>query len=408
MCGGARMASGRQIAPDAKWDWTGPLHQYGGWSIATSQHHGLGSHAVTRRWTLLLLASLALIILVTRTGGAQTVPPPAPLLKVALAIDPPFVTQTDTGFGGFAVELWEGIAAKLNLKYEYRVIQYTPDLLRSMTNGEADIIVANLTITHDRLLHMDFTQPWFDSGLRIMISRDRQTGMRALLTTLSDSNHLRVYMWIVIVVLGATIILTLIDRLFDPDFPREWHNGLAHSFYHVMSVITSGKTNHKELFGSLGRVLSAVWMIAGVTVVAYITSSMTTFMTVSALTSQIKSVADLPGKTVGTIRGIAAELVAKDLGVSIRSFDTLDAAVQALVAQRIAAIMGEAPVLEYYGNTHLDLPIATVGPLFHPNKYGFALPIGSQLTRLVNQQIVAAVENGALQRLRTKYFGNED
>jgi ABC-type amino acid transport substrate-binding protein len=360
---------------------------------------------MTTRQTLLLWAALVIMLAPRLACAQQGQVDPGPL-KVALALDPPFVTQTGTRFGGFAVDLWEGIAAKQNIKYEYKVIQYTPDLLRSMANGEADIIVANLTITHDRLLQMDFTQPWFDSGLRIMVNRDRTTGIAAVLANLGDRAHLRVYAWVVSLVLGATILLTLLDRKFDSAFPREWHSGLAHSFYHVMSVITSGKTGHKELFGSLGRVFSAVWMVAGVTIVAYVTSSLTTVMTVSALENSIESVADLPGKTVGTIRGIAAEGIAKEMGLKVRSFDTLDAAVQALADKQVAAVLGEGPVLEYYAHTHLALPIAVVGPLFRPSKYGFALPLGSSWTRAVSRQIAATNESGELERLRILYFGD--
>lgn len=359
-----------------------------------------------RRLLHLCLAMILLGAVLAHPGQAQeTSPVPARTVKVALYINPPFVTRTETGFSGLAVELWESIADRLALKYEYHVVPKVSDLLQAVTTGQADIVVTNLTITRDRMRHMEFTQPWFDAGLRVMINEQRNAGLHDLLSHLSDSGHLRVYLWIGLTVLAATLVLTLIDRRFDPDFPHEWHTGMAHSFYHVISVVTSGRTSHKELWGAFGRVLSAVWMVVGVAVVAYVTSSVTSVMTANTLRSQISSVQDLSGKVVGTLRGSASEAVVVEMGLTIQPFDTLDSAVAALVARRISAIVDDAPTLEYYDATHPELPITEVGPLFHPSKYGFALPIHNPLRFLVSQEIVAAHENGMLERLRKTYFG---
>lgn len=327
-------------------------------------------------------------------------------VKVALLISPPFVTKTESGYGGMAVELWESIADRLGLKYEYQVVPKVPDLLRAVSTGQADIAVTNLTITRDRIRRMDFTQPWFDSGLRIMVNEQRRANLHELFHHLGDAGHLRIYVWLGVIMLLATVVLTLIDRRFDPDFPRQWHTGMANSFYHVVAVVTSGRTSHKELWGAFGRVLSAVWMVVGVAVIAYVTSSVTSVMTTTSLRSQINGIQDLNGKVVGTLRSTAGEAFVVEAGLTIQPFDTLDEAVSALVAKRIAAIVDDAPTLEYYDATHPELPITEVGPLFHPSKYGFALPIGSALRFVISQEIVAEHESGVLDRMRKTFFGN--
>ncbi len=338
-------------------------------------------------------------------GTAPAPPHPAPRIKVVLYVSPPFVTPTATGFTGLAVELWESVAEKLALEYEYRVIPTVTELLQALMTGEADIAVTNLTITHDRLRHIDFTQPWFDSGLRIMINENRATGFRDLAARLTDAGHVRVYLWIGLAILGATLALTVVDRIYDPDFTRNWPAGMANSFYHVISVVTSGRAPHKELWGAFGRVVAAIWMLVGVAVVAYFTSSITSIMTTNSLRAQINGLADLPGRVVGTLSGTASESHALDLGLTTESFRALDGAVAALVSGRVAAIIGDAPTLEYYDQTHPALPITEVGPLFHPEKYGFGLPIGHPLSRQISQQVVAAHESGSIERLRRKYFG---
>jgi ABC-type amino acid transport substrate-binding protein len=65
----------------------------------------------------------------------------------------------------------------------------------------------------------------------------------------------------------------------------------------------------------------------------------------------------------------------------------------------------DAPVLEWYDNAHPELPITEVGPVFKPEKYGFALPTGSPLTRPISEAILRLKDNGVLDTLRDRYFG---
>lgn len=358
------------------------------------------------------LSCLVVLLAVVAVGAgamAQTAPapvPPAGPLRVAVHVSPPFVTPTTTGYTGYAIELWENVATALNLRFNYKRYDTVPELLQSLVSGQSDIVVTNLTITHGRLRQMDFTQPWFDSGLRVMVREARGTGTHELLSTLHDAGHVRVYLWIGGLVILATLLLTLFDRKFDPEFPREWSHGLADSFYHVLSVVTSGRTSHRELWGAVGRAVAAIWMVVGVAVVAYITSSITSVMTMNSLTSQINSVSDLSGKAVGVLRGSTAETFCRELGLAVVPFDDLATGVELLVDKRLSGIVGDAPVLEFFDASHPKLPIKEVGSIFHPEKYGFAVAVGSPLARIVNQQILAELEAGTLRRLRLKYFGD--
>jgi ABC-type amino acid transport substrate-binding protein len=239
-----------------------------------------------------------------------------------------------------------------------------------------------------------------------MINQDRRDNLWDILEELWVTGQIQIYLWMLAVILVATALLTLIDRIFDDEFPREWHKGFAESFYHVMSIATSGKSStHKQMFGVYGRVLAGVWMVFGVGVVAYITSSVTSVMTVSRITHQINSVADLPGKEVGVVEGSVGESYALNSALSTQSYPTLHAAVQALLKDQVVALIDDAAVLEFYDHSHPELPITEVGAIFQPSKYGFAAPLGSGLVRPISVEIVADQEDDVIERLRAKYFG---
>lgn len=138
---------------------------------------------------------------------------------------------------------------------------------------------------------------------------------------------------------------------------------------------------------------------------AYVTSSVTSVMTTLALDSRIHSFEDLPGKSVGVAKGSIAEQIARQAGLDVVTFPHFREVVQALAEQRIAAIVDDAPVLEYYAFTNPRQPLSVVGAIFEPDKYGFGLPIGSPLTRPITIELIGIHESGLLEELRTRYFG---
>ncbi|WP_459674007.1 transporter substrate-binding domain-containing protein [Acidisoma sp. 7E03] len=341
-------------------------------------------------------------------GTASQIFPPGHQVTVGVAPLPPFAMEVGGHYTGLAVDLWQDAATRMALSYRYVAYPNFEQLLQAVISHQVDLAAVDVTITKSRLQEMDLTQPWFDGGLRVMIDQDRHQSFGSLVHALWVSGHVRVYLWLLGLILLGTLVLTLIDRRFDEEFPRSWGAGLSHSFYHVMSIATSGRASaHKPMFGSWGRVLAAIWMIFGTLVVAYVTSSVTSVMTTTTLLNQINGVADLGGKTVGVVQGTVGEAYCLDAALNTQSYPDLPTAVAALVKHRVDAVVSDAALLEYYDNSHPELPITEVGALFRPAKYGFALPLGSPLTRPLSVQLLAEQESGFIGRLKRRYLGSE-
>jgi ABC-type amino acid transport substrate-binding protein len=352
-------------------------------------------------------AGMAVYLLMPTTAIAQTENTP---LDVGVYVSAPFVEHRDgDSYSGMAIELWEKVAQRMGLHYQYARYSSPDDLARATENREIDVAVTNLTITRERAEVLSFTQPWYDAGLRIMVpDRGDTGGFWGVIDGLRDAGHLRAYAWLLFVIVLATIGFTIFDRKFDPAFPKRWHEGLAESFHHVMSIATSGKASRKNLFGWVGRIWQAFWLLIGVGVIAYITSSVTSIMTAVSLTQGISSLADLPGKTVAVFEGSVSEDYIAELGIATRAYPGIDECVEALQAGQVDAIVGDAPVLEHYAHSYPGQEMTVVGNIFHPDKYGFAFPHESELTRPVTLHILDLIEDGTLAELRTRYFGDEN
>ena len=343
--------------------------------------------------------------------AAQPAMSPSPVrssdpVRVGLYVSPPFVMKDAKGdYVGMAVELWEAAAKDLGWEYEYVEKPTLGSLIKAVATEELDVAVTNLTITQGRAMQIDFTHPWYDAGLRVMVA-DGAAGHGRLFTALHQSGHLRTYAGLGILVLFATWLLTVFDRKHDREFPREWGDGLAESFYHVMSVATSGKTSRKMMFGSAGRVLAAIWMLCGVALIAYITSSVTSVMTTMSLARHVNGVGDLPGKTIGVLSGSTAESFAGAMRFDFRRYANIDAAAHGLSDGGIVAVVADAPVLEYYTHSRPGDGTAVVGNIFSPEKYGFGLQRGSVLSKPLTIQLLGMHESGYVGEVREKYFGS--
>jgi ABC-type amino acid transport substrate-binding protein len=352
-----------------------------------------------------VLHLVALCGLLASPSIAQEIPRAEIPVMVGLYVSPPFVVQEHDRFTGMAVELWESLAATQGLRSEYRSFPTVRALIDAAASGDIDVAVTNLTITQDRALRIDFTHPWFDAGLRIMVNDHQGTRFSDIVGGLKESGYLRAYAWLALFIAAATLLLTVFDRRFYPDFPRRWRDGTAESFFSIMSVVAGRPSGRQNIFGWIGRLWQGLWLVFGIAVLAYVTSSVTSVMTTLSLTNQINSLADLPGRAVGVFTGSVSEAFARSSGFDLHSFANIDEAAAALRDGSIAAIVGDAPVLEYYSHTHPEHGVRVVGGIFEPDKYGFGLAHNSSLTRPLTVELLGAHERGTVEELHVKYFG---
>lgn len=327
-------------------------------------------------------------------------------LKIGVYDSPPFVRiAADGSFQGMAVELWQTATKGLNIVSEYIQYHNFKNLTDAAIRGDVDVIVTNFTVTRERAEVLDISYPWFDAGMRIMVNDEHKFGV---FEELMDSGRISPYLWLTLLLFALTLLITLFRRRFDAGFHKEWKAGLASSFHDLILAAKSGRIPY-AFFGWLGYLLSALWMIVGVALIAYVTSTLTTAMTTVSLASGIHSLYDLPGKDVGVLSGSVGYDFLRSMGMDVQVYDELDAAVNDLHQKKLDAIVADAPVLEYWVYTRPELELDVVGNLFYPEKYAFAANKSREdLMRAVSLEIIRLHESGELKATKEKYFGPED
>ena len=91
------------------------------------------------------------------------------LVAVALALRPPFVFTTGDTPTGYSVDVWAEVAGRLGLAYEWVEYETVGEILDAVQSGAADVAIAGISMTRDREAVVDFTHPYFDAGLQIMV-----------------------------------------------------------------------------------------------------------------------------------------------------------------------------------------------------------------------------------------------
>jgi glutamine transport system substrate-binding protein len=109
------------------------------------------------------------IILIAITHATQ-----AETLVVGCDTDfKPFEFKGNDGkYIGFDIDIWDAIATDLKLNYTIKPMVFN-QLIPALKAGDIDVAIAGVTINSEREKIIDFSHPYFDSGLIVMVRSDR-------------------------------------------------------------------------------------------------------------------------------------------------------------------------------------------------------------------------------------------
>lgn len=330
----------------------------------------------------------------------------AAALKVGVTPSLPFVISKEGVWSGLSVDIWEKVAAQNKWEYEYVEFPDVDTAVAAVTAGKIDVAIMPIPITSEAMKTMEFSQPYFRSGLQIMVSEAREHSFARLVEDFKTWGRLKIFWAVVAVVLAMTVVVALFERKHNADFPKKWGEGMAEAFYYVVSLALTGKSTYKGFPGVLGRLVLVAWMIMGMVMVIFLTSTITATMTAEKLQSQINDPKDLNGKSVGAIRESRAAEYLKANGISTTLYPSIVEAADGLVKGETQAVVGAAPVLQYYDFNNPNLPITEVGKIFKAYNYGFAFPLTSDRRLGVNAALLKLQESGEISDLAQKYFGS--
>lgn len=329
------------------------------------------------------------------------------MLVVGTKIAPPFVMSGPNGrLSGLSIALWQAVAAQLGLHYRYRRSDL-PGLFSGLEKHRLNVSVAALTVTARREGRVDFTFPFYTTGLAIAVPA---TASSALWRTIR-----RILSWQFATALGALIGALLLvgmavwafeRRRNAEEFGGHWLRGLGNGFWWAAVTMTTVGYGDKAPRTAGGRLIGLVWMFAAIIVISSFTAAIATSLTVSRLSSGIHSVNDLAHVQVATVKASAAAAALNARGIGYRAEPSLDAALAALAAGRTDAVVYDAPLLKYQIRRHYPGKLRVLARTFERQDYAFAVPEGSDLREALDRAILYQINRSDWRRLVARYVGS--
>ena len=328
-------------------------------------------------------------------------------LRVGTRIVKPFVFEENRALTGFSIELWQEISRQLNAQSEFIMKPSVKELLDATRSKEVDLAIAAISITAEREIDWDFSQPMFDAGLQIL------TPAQGTQSSLFTSIIAGVFSSAVLPILGLVLLMILIPAHLVWFFERRNSTGMiTHRSYFPgifeacwWAASTLATQADQMPRAALARVVAVISMFAGVVFIAYFTATVTSSLTLQQLRGDINGPEDLPGKRVATVKGSTSMDYLRSRNIEAMEFTNVEEALRAMQQGSADAVIYDAPVLLYYASHQGKGKMQVVGNIFRKESYGILFPSNSLYRKPVNEALLKIRENGTYDRLYEKWFG---
>ncbi len=361
-----------------------------------------------------ILAAMGIWLCLAAPGLAQTAGGAlreARPLKVLTKPIAPFVIQGEDGhISGFSIELWHALARRMGRKSEITMLPGLKALLDGIRSGGGDVAIAAITITAKREKSMDFSHPYFRSGLQIMVAA-QDAGLLAHALGVVRGMFASPSFRFALIALGVFVLVVAhviwwVERGRNPQFTRGYPLGLWDGIYWTLVTISTVGYGDKTPKTGAGKAVALVLVIFGYVAFAWFTASITSAVTVAQLQGAINGPQDLPGRRVATVAHSTSAAWLEHLpGARVTLVRRIEDAYGLLEAGKVEAIVYDFPVLSHYARMEGQGKVRMSGPVFNHEPYGMAFPEGSPWREKVNQALLSVIESGEYARIYRKWFG---
>jgi len=325
-------------------------------------------------------------------------------LVVATKQSPPFAMKNDKGeWEGISIDLMRAIAEKEQRKLVIREMSLT-GMLEAVERGAVDAAASAITMTAERERLLDYSYPYFHSGLAIAV-REKESSWLHIIGRLFSPAFLRVLAALSMLLLVSGVLVWLFERRKNPEqFGGTPAQGIGAGFWWAAVTMTTVGYGDKAPATLGGRLIALVWMFTGLVVISGFTAAMTTVLTVGSLESDIREVDDLYGKKVGTVQASSSGSFLEDAAIRYRPFPVITEALHALEEGKIDAVVFDEPIMRYLVTSGEVNGITIVDRVFRPEYYAIALPPGSVQREALNRNLLDIMASERWREITFRYL----
>ncbi|KAL8189210.1 hypothetical protein R6Q57_028776 [Mikania cordata] len=322
--------------------------------------------------------------------------------------------KSTQGVRGYCIDVFEAAVNLLPYPVPRKYILYGDgrknpsytNLVNDVAANKYDAAVGDVTITTNRTRIVDFTQPYMESGLVVVVAvKEAKPQPWAFLQPFT------VGMWLVTG--GFFLLVGFVVWILEHRFNHEFRGPPSQQVMTIFWLVFSCTCLTVNTVSSLGRLVLILWLFVVLIINSSYTASLTSILTVQQLTSRIEGIDSLASSNepIGVQDGtFAYNYMVRELNIAESRIKPLRGEEEYANALRlgpkgggVAAIVDELPYIELFMR-YTKCEFRIVGPEFTKSGWGFAFQRDSPLAVDLSTAILQLSENGDLQRIHDKWL----
>lgn len=324
----------------------------------------------------------------TLTFGTRTVPPFA-------------FKRGDGEWAGITIDLVRDIATRIDVKLEFVDFGDVRRLVDGIAASKVDFGGAALTVTEGREQILDFTQPFFSTGLAIAA---QPMGGSPVWNALR-SFFAWEFVGILIAIVGGVVLIGLVLKWIETRRGNAEFEAAGEGIWGALTMFLTSQFTSPEPKSLAGRALAAIWVVMSIAAMTFLTGVVTSALTVQSLEGRVRGVADLPNIRVGAVASSTGGQFLNNERMPFKAYDDVEAGLRAVASGEIDAFVHDAPIMQYIVKEKLQGAVVVLPGTFEQQDYAIAFPEGSPLREQVNRELIAIKRSEKWKQLVYDYLG---
>uniref|UniRef100_A0A2N9J0D7 Ionotropic glutamate receptor C-terminal domain-containing protein n=1 Tax=Fagus sylvatica TaxID=28930 RepID=A0A2N9J0D7_FAGSY len=269
-----------------------------------------------------------------------------------------------------------------------------------------DAAIGDFTILAERLQYVDFTVPYVDSGMAMIVPA-KSTGSALVFTKPFTWD-----MWVVtgVILMYTTLIVYFLERQSNPEFSGSWKNQISTALWFTLSSLFFA---HREnIHNNFTRLVIVVWLFVVFILTSSYTASLSSMLTVRQLQSNeiewIKKNNFKVGYDGDSFVRKYLESVLEIKPNNIVSVHSQEQYHEEFESKYIAAAFLELPYEKVFLNKYSKGYTATILNTHKFGGFGFVFQKGSPIVRNFSEAILKLAENGIIRTLEDEWLTPQD
>ncbi|KAI5586810.1 hypothetical protein BDE02_06G237200 [Populus trichocarpa] len=335
---------------------------------------------------------------------------------VAVTKDPGSNTTTSTGF---CIDVFDAVVKALPYALPYEYIPFANsdgepagtynDLAYQVYLKKYDAVVGDITIVYNRSLYIDYTLPFTESGVSMIVPIADNNSKNAWVFMKPLTWDLWVTSFLFFVFIG--FVVWVLEHRINEDFRGSASDQAGTIFWFSFSTMVFAQ--RERVVSNLSRAVIIIWCFVVLILTQSYTASLTSLLTVEQLQPTVTDVRELikKGEYVGYQEGSFVLGILLDLG-----FDKSKLMVYSSPEEchhlfskgsgngGIAAAFDELAYIKIILSRYCS-KYTVIDPKFKTGGFGFVFPKGSPLVPDISRAILNVTEGDEMKQIEGAWFG---